>query len=652
MVDNGAVTDTPTVGPLKRKVATGKEHLVKVKPYEVYNVFSVDDWDPEGKEKLPVTFSIKNPNKRAISGRVKYQVPGLRDAVKGSRDADPLSVHIQPLTSAQVAHGHHSLTPDQKWDGTITRGLKDRIGKKVTGDLSPIGVAVEIWNTADPRPGRPKFKGPGFGRTIRADVKGGEYLARDGCLVNIDCFATLEWDRKNVIPYGDPDRKGRKDGYARMKIQVRNIRDRTPVRLRVVRINDPDTPLVDEDYAETGKDLKRSKPGHQPGLQGLIVKEGWVTRDIGDIKGVVYPWVRMNKYDLHWEVPGRNYYAFYVAFGKRGQFRRCSERNFTDKKKRQKCLHLLYTVFIHRPAPVRGRWGLPDYATYAGHLYRLFKRSRDYRPYLMNGGPPNRDYWIKRFRRRYMVIFLGHSDAWCDASDHPRYRREPPSRSYARGDRMALPGTAFIPDLNACPFHMLDSRAAKKALKADERKDRTWFGGCGHRPWVSHSCGLERGMRLRNYAVEGDSDRTYLLVEDSRRGGSTWVDMSEDAPRFCYWNGGCVSMLTTNLGEHFVKNSCQYYTGWTYSPGCDYARFCYVVFAKYLRGPKDPKTKERIEDQVSRFLPVYRREARRGTRPKYHPRIMDRSGILNEANGPELDLPPLPKGWEKDKVPW
>ncbi len=656
MTNNDTVTDTPTAGPLKRKVATGREHLVKVKPYEVYNVFSVDDWDPEGKEKLPVSFSIKNPNKRAISGRVKYQVPGLRDAASGSREADPLSVHIQPLTSAQIVHGHHSLTPGQQWDGTITRGLKDRIGKKVTGDLSPIGVVVEIWNTADPRPGRPKFKGPGFGRTIRADVKGGEFLSRDGCLVNIDCFAKLEWDRDWVIPYGDPVPSERKYGYARMKIQTRNIADGTPVRLWVVRIDHPDKPELDEDYAGTGSDLDRSKPEFQPGLQKLVVKDDWVSRDIGDVKGVVYPWVRMNKYDLHWQFSGRNYYAFHVAIGKRGRFSKCSERNYRDKKKRKKCLNLRYTVFIHRSSPAGGKWSLPEYTTYGNRLNSLFKGSRAYRPYLMTGGARSREHWIARFRHRYIVIFLGHASCGCDAPDHPVYKREPPSRGFKKGDRMDLYHSGFIPDLNACPVHLIGSRTSKASIRADRKKDRTWFGGCGHRPWVSHSCSLERGYEISNDVSDDDTSRCdYLYIARERRGvwsDEGWLEMRGNTPRLCYWNGGCRSMITTNLGDYFVKNGTKYYTGWVYSPACDYARFCYRVFSRFLHGPKDKKTGEVIEDIESRFLPGYRREARRGTRPKYNPRIMDRSGVLNPDNGPEMDFPPLPKGWEKDKAPW
>jgi hypothetical protein len=111
-------------------------------------------------------------------------------------------------------------------------------------------------------------------------------------------------------------------------------------------------------------------------------------------------------------------------------------------------------------------------------------------------------------------------------------------------------------------------------------------------------------------------------------------------------------MITTNLGEHFVKNGTKYYMGWVYSPKCDYGKFCYRVFYRHLHGPKDKQTGEVIEDLETRYLPAYRREARRGTRPKYNPRIMQRSGVLNPDNGPETDFPPLPKGWEKDKAPW
>jgi hypothetical protein len=511
-------------------------------------------------------------------------------------------------------------------------------------------VVVEIWNTADPRPGRPKFKGPGFGRTIRADVKGGEFLSRDGCLVNIDCFAKLEWDRHWVIPYGDPVPSERKYGYARMKIQTRNIADGTPVRLRVVRMDHPDKPELDEEYAQTGSGLNRKVAGFQPGLQKLVVKDDWVSRDIGDIEGVAHPWVRMNQYDFHWQFSGRNYYAFHVAIGKRGRFSKCSERNYRDKKKRKKCLNLRYTVFIHRSSPAGGKWSLPEYTTYGNRLNSLFKGSRTYRPYLMTGGPPSVDYWIRRFQHRYIVVFLGHAACWCDASDHPVYKREPPSRDWKRGGPMDLHHSGFIPDLNACPVHLIGSGAARATIRRDEGEERTWFGGCGHRPWVSHSCSLERKHRLYNRADDGSPRRDALLVEGPT--DSKWLDMSATTPRFCYWNGGCRSMLTTNLGEHFVKNGTKYYTGWAYSPRRDYGNFCYRMFSRHLHGPTDKQTGEVIEDLETRFLPAYRREARRGPRPRYHPRIMDSGGVLNPNNGPELDLPPLPKGWEKDKVPW
>jgi hypothetical protein len=100
--------------------------------------------------------------------------------------------------------------------------------------------------------------------------------------------------------------------------------------------------------------------------------------------------------------------------------------------------------------------------------------------------------------------------------------------------------------------------------------------------------------------------------------------MPETAPRFMFFNGGCRTILTTNFGEHFCHNQTRYYSGWVYSPGCDYGRFCYDIFTRWIKGSQDDPAPEEFD--VTRLEDAYRFATNRGTRAQYHPRLMDRFG--------------------------
>jgi hypothetical protein len=105
-------------------------------------------------------------------------------------------------------------------------------------------------------------------------------------------------------------------------------------------------------------------------------------------------------------------------------------------------------------------------------------------------------------------------------------------------------------------------------------------------------------------------------------------------PRMFFWNGGCLSILTTNMGELFTNQlrGTWHYHGWQYSPGCDYGKFCYDFFSGWIRGSK--KDKAPNEYDTGRIEKAYRDAALIGRRPKYHPRVMDLTGVLNPREEP------------------
>jgi hypothetical protein len=101
--------------------------------------------------------------------------------------------------------------------------------------------------------------------------------------------------------------------------------------------------------------------------------------------------------------------------------------------------------------------------------------------------------------------------------------------------------------------------------------------------------------------------------------------LGEALPKFCFFSGGCRTMLTTNMGEHFCQNGSTYYSGWVYSPACDYGLFCYDLFTRWIQGPPGEPPPE--EADRAAFRAAYQYAANRNDRSQYHPRLMDRFGV-------------------------
>jgi hypothetical protein len=611
MTDNRSGSTNTTSQPLRRDVSTGTDNPVDVAPYEVLAVRVPRRWDPST-EALAVSYDINNPNQRATRGRIVYKVPGtLEPGRDGAVMGDTVIVHRQALTFSQIRSGSFELPPSQRWDGTITEGLPERTGRKVTADVAPIYVVVELWNRSTPQPGnRP---GESSGAT---DVRG-EYVARGRARAELDVFTEARWDRNFVIPYGDPDEPDA--GTARMIIRVRNVAEGTPARLFVYRIGNLADPWSDRRYMYSG-----AWPVEQPLLEGATVRNGRVLLRDGSKPGV-----RFNNYAQHWTQPGNNFYCFRVAFGNRGGGLEASERDYVNHER--DCLHLRFTVFIHSVAG-----DLHEYSHWGSQLHRFFRSdTKYYRPYIMTGSPRDLEDWRRHFRHRYIVILFSHGSCGCYHIDHPREDGE------LDGRRMDLYHSGFAPDQNICPTGILDTPEARRDLEAARRHYRCDFGGCGHKSHVYHRNWLGsvavRGSRRRTtFSIHnhpGRVERDDLVIAPDPTGEALHLVLSTDAPRLFVWNGGCRTMLTTNLGEYFVQNGTKYYHGWIYSPLGDYGRIAYDVFTRWIQGtPADPAPDEW---DVARLVPAYRDAASRGTRPRYYPRIMDREhGVLNPAAAP------------------
>jgi hypothetical protein len=253
----------------------------------------------------------------------------------------------------------------------------------------------------------------------------------------------------------------------------------------------------------------------------------------------------------------------------------------------------------------------------------------------MRGGPHDATRWLRYYQHRYIVIVLGHGGCECNHADHP---------VNSLGRRHPLYDRGFDPEGNCCPTGISAAPEVQQDVAEEEQHDRhhgyqDWpadeplYAGCGHRSHVWHTVGLGRlstGQRIGLHNLPGRSERNLLALRVSG-GSARVVSMVRTAPRFTFFNGGCRSMLTDNLGEHFTRNRTRYYSGWVYSPGCDFGRFCYDVFTRWVQGTaEDPPT-----DPVSptRFEEAYRHAANGGTRAAHHPRLMDRNGRI--ATHPE-----------------
>jgi len=605
----------PAAGPLQGPVSTGKDNVFQTNPFDVILARSPEKWNP-AKERLPVEYTIIDPNARAEFGRIVYLTPPS-PAADGTI-IGPTLVHIQSLQPDQITNGRHELPPIQRWDGVIASVPHPRMGSRVGFADGPIRVLIQVWNRdATPPP-------------IAEDETSSpvpRHVSRDQTDVRIDSILEARWDRTWVVPYDDPEEP--EHGEAYMHIRVQNVPDGTPVRLYVERIGDPEQ-VVSRDnkpYALTGHD-----PAGQPGLEGAVVRGGRVVLPNGKP-----PFVRFNLYQEHWAYEGNNFYAFHVAFGERGRFQPASQRDYVHHEK--DCLHMRFTVFIHRPA---GDLGYSKSS--ARKLHRFLRDETKYfRSYLMEGAPKDAQQWVRYWRHRYIVVVVCHAACFCSHPDHPRKKKNP-------DEFMEMWHRGFVPDVNACPKEL--ELAGFFTIEEDLKKyKQEWFDGCGNKSHVTQWSGLGRLDSDEKFVVYNSVNvpeqrlicsRQKLEPRDpkDRHKKRNWLEAEavpldpDDFPRLMFYNGGCRTMLTTNFGEPLIEAGTRYHCGWIYSVLDEVdGRMCPEFFKRWIKGTKkDPAP---VEFDADRVPDVFRAVAALGEAPDWHPRIMDGNGVLNVRKEPD-----------------
>ena len=386
----------PSLGSsLTRPASTTAVNPAEVIPFSV-NLITPERFDPSHnnyQHKLPIRYEIRDPHERIRSGRITYLVPGPSGDVVVKRTI---------LSAEHWTPGAHVLPDSLCWNGQIEEGLADRRNEFITADLAPFSVKIELWNNSEANPAE-RVRGGG-GRTARS----GEWLASSLNNVDIDFVVEARWERPWCIPWQNParyeDAGDEGKGQVRMTLRVKNVREDTPVRLQILRIENADS--VGFPYITSGDD-----PDKQPGLENLIVQNRRVFSP--DSSGD--PYVRFNNYAEHWIHPGNNFYYFAASFGELGGFMPASERDYVRQE--SACLHMRFTVFIHCPPS-------DEYLAPARALHAFFQGTRYYRSYFLQGKPSDAMNYLRRFTRRYISIHMGHGSAGCLHWDHPfRLRR-------------------------------------------------------------------------------------------------------------------------------------------------------------------------------------------------------------------------------------
>ena len=593
---------------LRRPVRTDQDTVIRLRPFEVQNVSCDARWDPQG-DPLRVYYEINDPNSRIRSGRILYTARGP--------DGEEVTLYRQALERSQFVHARcYELRESERWDGTIREGITDRIGEKITADLSFFSVTVEVWNTREAEPAA-RVRG-GQGRTERE----GEYLSSGVANVEVDAIVQGRWGSEWVIPYDDPDEPDK--GEATISLRVKNVRENTSARIVVSRINEIANAENDYLYVDTSWG-----PEEQPGLQGLVVRNGRVLQSDGSD-----PKVRFNVYEEHWKYPGINFYQFGVAFGENGYDMVASERDYVNNER--DCLNMRFTVLIECSS-------LGDeYRTATDQLWRFLKRETKYfRPYKLMNRVRNIDDWIKHYRNRYIVTIQGHGGVYCAHSDHPT--RTVGSGRRARTERMDMYHRGFAPDNYYCPTGVEETEAGRREHRWALRHYGHPFGGCGNSSHVYHSLSLsqDRSTRRKMLAVSLPNQDTSLRPQvalGKRRGRSDervirMLGVDDNGPRLLFYAGGCRSMLSKNLGERFTRNGTKHYHGWVWSVWIrENRRFCLDLFRRWIKGTEgDPPASE---CELSRFLPAYRAAAARSF-VNSHPRIMEGRNVLSIRAAPD-----------------
>ena len=595
---------------LQIKVRSGTDQTAQTRPFQVVEAKTKKRWDPS-EEKLPLSWKINDPNHRIRSGRIRYVV--LDDQGKSKE------VLIQKLRKDQLKHGtEHALPESDQWDGTIRSGIADRIGEKVTAELSAILVVVEVWNTDQPAPAK-RVRRP-RGRTARP----GEWVASRNASVEIDAIGEANWKRSFVIPHDMPPE--RRNGWVGLDIKVKNVRDKTPVRVRVSRINKIDDPTTDQDYWDEFMD---DIP--QPGLKGLRVRRGKVERANGRL-----PYVRFNNYQEHWKYPGNNFYCFSVAFGKHGEYMVASERNYkldyppkdkAKKKKKKKCLHLRFTVFIHCTS-LRD-----DYKRCAEQLHKFLRKETNFfRPLMLKGRPRSVVDWYRRYRHQYIVAILGHGSATCLHKDHPKHKVGKGKKQ--KEEPLDMYHTGFWPDHYRCPTGVMNTKSGKAQLAWGLKYYKHPFGGCANSTRIASWMGLgrcrhtKRGKARRAlYLISPPREPTnpahQLLWGRAKNGVLKPLATRDENPRLLFYTGGCRQFLAKDLAERIVRNETKYFHGWVWSVWIiENTKFCLKFFRRWIKGTEaDPAP---VEYNERRLVRAYLDSAA-SSDVVSHPRLMDQA---------------------------
>jgi hypothetical protein len=573
------MTDRPRV---ERGVTTSVDNPVTLAPYTV-ELHAPPLWDPSAGA-LGLSYDIHDPNARIRKGRIYYValVPRSADGVRV-----PTVLKRQNLNLSQLRHACHELPQAECWDGNIAEGLTDRVGQRVTADLSPLTVHIAVWNEGE--------EPLGFSPAVTVTSQSGrQFVNTSMSRVVIDAIVEARWDTHWCIPYADPVEPAK--GHAGMIVRVKNVREGTPVRFQVRRIREIADPSRDAAYLDGSEATQEDLPGAVVRGDRVLLADGRAPR------------VRFRRYEFHWpEDSVNNFYAFRMKFGdarmsQPDEYQVASERDYVNHERA--CLHMRFTVFISRPAG-----DLPEYTRAAQRLHRFFRsETKYYRSYLLAGPPRDIMQWLQRFRCRYIVILLGHAACGCYHPDHPQDRR---------GKFKDLYHAAFPPDGYVCPTALDTTPEARRVWREDPRG----VAGCGHAEKVFHQNSLGRGSWLQNWISRTPQPLAALDRRDQ------YAVPGFSMPRLFFWNGGCRTMLTPALGQTLIRHGTGYYSGWVYSPSCDYGQMCYDFFTRWIRGTRDDPAPNEYTN--SRVVPAFRYVAGRGTRSRYHPRVMDSTGVLN-----------------------
>lgn len=573
---------------------------------------SPDLWDPEA-GRLPVTFSVFDPNALIRRGRICIRVPG---------ENDYLIVHRIDLDPALLGHGSdHELPPAMQWDGIITEGLTDRRGQRITADLSPLSVDIEVWTTENDAPGIPSDTRRG---TTSRPMEG---YAVDYSPTNIDAIVEGRWDRDWVIPLPPPGHDEDMDKVT-MTITTKNVPEDTPVSLSVYRTVNIDDRNGDDLYTDDGIGAD-----NQPGLIDLVVRGNQIVRSSDGSK----PEVQFLNYDGHYTLPGNNFYYFTVRFGPFGGEMVASERDFVNAE--PDCLHMRFGVFISAPAR-----DLPAARQAGRYLNNLFRgRTKYWRSYLLERAPDNLEEFLQFHGGRAMVLFLGHAAASChhngtaahllpDGTVNPAYDGHPKYRKQGEWVFKKVPKKNFAPDQDVCPTDV-STRIR---------------GGCGQRDSVSLEMILGRSRRSADAGYQGNKWWFGNMAGHAALDGfQVWVENSPPSdvnglhaastmrlPKFCTWNDGCRGMLTSKVGDVYNANGTRFYVGWVYSVGDAVAAGnIKSVFRKWLLGtPSNPAPDEW---DLERFKSILIEElVRTRGRRFYNGRFMDAGTRINPNTPP------------------